>query len=168
MANRRHKIFVSLIYFLALKYVISTIIQLQIAPIHHHKETMMMIIVIIETNARLRNRSVWRYGRVKGFVDRHFVGNKSTSYSPKMIKERIRLNKQTYLYLCNILRPMLEPKGTQMEVEVNVETHVAVTLSRLSTGNTLRICGNTYGLAESTTSKIVRNCCRAVEVLLNL
>jgi hypothetical protein len=53
-----------------------------------------------------------------------------------------------------------------MELGIDVETQVAVTLSRLSTGNTLRMYGEMYDLAESTTSIIVRKCCEAIKVLV--
>jgi hypothetical protein len=55
-----------------------------------------------------------------------------------------------------------------MELGIDVETHVVVTLSRLSTENTLRMCGEMFGLVESTTSIIVRKCCEAIKILVKL
>ena len=84
----------------------------------------------------------------------------------QMIKEMLRLSSDIFVYLCEVLRPMLQREGIRMELGIDVETQVAVTLSRLSTGNTLRMCGEVYGLAESTTSVIVMKCCEAIKVLV--
>ena len=83
-----------------------------------------------------------------------------------MIKERVRLNYKTFKYVCEVVQPMLEKSGTRMELGIDVETQVAVTLSRLSTGKTLRMCCEMYGLAKSTASVIVRKYCEAIRVLL--
>ena len=53
-----------------------------------------------------------------------------------------------------------------MELGIDVKTQVVVTLSKLSTRNTLRMCGEIYGLVEPTTSIIVRNCYEAIKILL--
>ena len=45
------------------------------------------------------------------------------------------------MYLCEVLRPMLQRGGTRMELGIDIETQVVVILSRLSTRNTLRLCG---------------------------
>lgn len=39
-----------------------------------------------------------------------------------------------------------------MNLGIDVETQVVVILSKLSLGNTLRMCGETYGIVEPTTS----------------
>ena len=127
---------------------------------------MIMLFLIVEANARPRSRSLWRYGRGKGFVQRHFHSGQASSFSQQMIKERLRLSYDMFVYLCEVLRPMLQRGETRMELGIDVETQVVVTLSRLSTGNTLRMCGEIYGLAESTTSIIVRECCEAIKVLV--
>jgi len=70
------------------------------------------------------------------------------------------------VYLCEVLRPMLQRGGIRMELGIDIETQVVITLSWLSTKNTLRMCGDMYGLAESTTSIIVNKCCEAIEVFV--
>jgi hypothetical protein len=47
-----------------------------------------------------------------------------------------------------------------------VEYRVAVILSRLGTGNTLMMVGDLFGLGLSTTSEIVRKCCKAIRIHL--
>ncbi|HYP42887.1 MAG TPA: hypothetical protein VEQ18_02590 [Candidatus Nitrosocosmicus sp.] len=164
MATRRERGLVSLVYVFTLKYILLSFLSLTLTSIN--QSMMMMLILIVEANARPRSRSLWRYGRVKGFVQRQFISGQPTSYSPQMIKERLRMSPEKFMYLCEVLRPMLHREGTCMELGIDVETQVAVTLSRLWTGNTLRMCGELYGLAESTTSIIVRKCCEAIRVLV--
>ena len=53
-----------------------------------------------------------------------------------------------------------------MDLGIDIEIQVVVTLTRLSTGNTLRMYGEIYGLAESTTSIIIREYCKAIKVLV--
>ena len=127
---------------------------------------MMMMFIKLEADARPMMRSLWRYRRMKCFVQRHFESSKPTSFSPHMIKERVRLNYETFKYVCQVVRPMLEKSSTRMELGIDVETQVDITLSRLSTGNTLRMCGEMYDLAKSTSSVIVRKCCEVIRVLL--
>ena len=43
-----------------------------------------------------------------------------------MIKKRLRLNSDTLVYLCEVLRPMLQRGETRMEVGINIETQVDV------------------------------------------
>ena len=83
-----------------------------------------------------------------------------------MIKERIQLNKETYLHLCHVLCPLLEKSGTQMKLGIDVKIQITVTFSKLSTKNTLRMCGKRNELAQPTTSIIVRNCCKVIKIHL--
>ena len=85
-----------------------------------------------------------------------------------MIKKMLRLNFDTFVYLCEVLRPMLQRDGTRMKLGIDVKTQIDVTLSRLSTKNTLKMCKKMYGLVESTTSVIVRKCYEAIKVLVKL
>ena len=164
MATRRERVLVSLVDVLVLKYILLSFKEVLLTSVN--QSLMMMLFLISEANTRPRSRSLWRYGRVKGFVQRHFISGQAFSFSPQMIKVKLRLSYDTFVYLCEVLRPMLQRGGTRMELGIDVKTQVVVTLSRLSTGNTLRMCGEMYDLAESTTSIIVRECCEAIKVLV--
>ena len=143
MATRRERVLVSLVYVLVLKYILLSFQRMALTSIN--QSLMMMLFLIGEVNARPRSRSLWRYGRVKGFVQRHFLSGQASSFFPQMIKERLRLSYDTFVYLCEVLRPMLQRGGTHMELGIDLETQVVVILSRLSTRNTLRMCGEMYG-----------------------
>ena len=127
-----------------------------------------MLYLIVEANARPRSKILWRYGWVKGFVERHFISGQASFFSPQMIKEMLRLNFDTFVYLCEVLRPILQRDGTRMELGIDVKIQVVVTLSRLSTKNTLKMCREMYGFVESTTFVIVRKCYEAIKVLVEL
>jgi hypothetical protein len=72
----------------------------------------------------------------------------------------MRVNKETFSLLCEILGPNIKKIDIPMTTSVDVETRVVVTLARLATGNTLSMIGDLYGIAESTAFIIVRECCR--------
>ena len=57
-------------------------------------------------------------------------------------------------------------KNTRLRDSVLVECRVAITLYRLGSGNTLIMIADLFGLGESTTSIIVRECCEAIRILL--
>lgn len=155
-------VLVSLVYVLVLKYVLLSFHEMPLTNIN--QSINFMLFLIIESNARPRYKSLWRYGRMKGFVKCHFISGQ-TFFSPQMIKERLRLSFDTIVYLCEVLRLMLQKYGTCMKLRIDVETQVVVTLSQLSTKNILKMCGEMYGVAESTTFVIVRKYCEAIKVL---
>ena len=69
MAHRRREALLSLVYVLALKYVLNVVWQLQAVNLQNLNHSMMMMMfIILETDARPKTRSLWQYGRMKGFV----------------------------------------------------------------------------------------------------
>ena len=88
------------------------------------------------------------------------------SFSEREFKRRIRVSKFTFKYLCTLLGPVLKKKDTHLRENISVECKVAVTLSRLATGYSLRMIGDIYGIRLSTTSKIMRECCEAIRIQL--
>ena len=47
--------------------------------------------------------------------------------------ENFRMQKSTFMYICNLLRPHIQKKDTIMRCAITVEKRVAVTLWRLAT-----------------------------------
>ncbi len=68
----------------------------------------------------------------------------------------MRINKQTFFFVCEILGPCIKKHDTLMTASVDVETRVVVTLARFAIGNTLSMIGDLYGIVESTTSVIIQ------------
>ena len=86
-----------------------------------------------------------------------------------MFQDRMRVNKDTFSFLCETLGPNIKKFDTPMTANVDVETRVVVVLVMLATCNTLSMIGDLYGIAESTASVIVRECCKAIkEQLLSI
>ena len=59
---------------------------------------------------------------------------------------------------------VLKKKNTHLRESINVECRIAVTLSRLATGNSLRMIEDVYGIGLNTTSIIMRECCEAIAI----
>ena len=68
--------------------------------------------------------------------------------------------------MCNLLGPVLGKKNTHLRDSVSVEYRVVIILYRLESDNTLIMIANLFGLGESTTSIIMKECCEAIRILL--
>ena len=84
----------------------------------------------------------------------------------EVFRKRCRVNLSTFKYLCNLLGLVLEKKNTHLRDSISVECRVAIILYRLGSGNTLIMIADLFGLGESTTSIIVRECYEAIRILL--
>ena len=60
----------------------------------------------------------------------------------------------------------LQCQDTHLRHCIPVETRVAVALARIGTGNCFQMYEEVYGMAESTTSLIIREFCAAIRVYL--
>jgi hypothetical protein len=80
-----------------------------------------------------------------------------------MFKQQTRLILETFQFLCNIVGPSLGKVDSRMKSCIPIETQVAIALFHLSNGYTLQICGEMYGVVESTTSIIVGDFCATIK-----
>ena len=104
-------------------------------------------------------RQLWvRPGRVKtwweNFMDDTVVASEW--------RENFRMKKDSFLNLCNELRPFLEKKSTTMREPLSVETQVAIALYYLSEEGRYRKIANAFGVGKSTVSETVRNVCNVI------
>ena len=74
MATMYKRVLVSLMYLLVLKYILLSFYLVTLRNINHSMK--IMLFLIVKANARSRSRSLWRYGRVEGFVQRHLLAVK--------------------------------------------------------------------------------------------
>ena len=84
----------------------------------------------------------------------------------QMFRDRMRVNKKICLFLCETLGPSIKKIDTPITASVDVETIVVDTLARFAIGNTLSMIGDLYGIAESTASVIVKECCKIIKYQL--
>ncbi len=163
MDSRREPILVLLSVFMVMKYVIVGILAFQKIAIFQHNAQMMMMAVFIMEGCRMTSRrTCWQRERYGGFLECTLLG----SYSEVDFRKRLRVSISTFNYLCTLLGPVLKKDDTHLRQSIPVECRVAVTLSRLATGHTLMMIGDLFGIGESTTSKIVRDCCEAIRIYL--
>ena len=149
MDNRRRKIVCSLAILIVLKYVIvSTMAIHKIIMYHHNTSIMMMAYFLFRSNEKV----VWKFDRPSGYVSQCLLG----SYNVKMFKDRVRVNKPTFIYLCHLLGPVLSKKNTKFRLCILIECRISLTLHRLATGDTLHTLADLYGISKSSASIIVR------------
>ena len=69
-------------------------------------------------------------------------------------KEHFRVSRETFEFLCDLVRVKQQKQQTRLRVPVSVEERVDLALWRLATGNSYRSCGLQFGLGKST-AKII-------------
>jgi hypothetical protein len=136
-----------------------TVITLQQVAIHQHNSTMMMMGALILGGDAPRLRSIWMIERNRSFTFTQLLG----SYTPLLFRQHTRLHRSIFHYLCSIVAPSLAREDTHLRESISLETRVAISLFRLSIGNTLQICGEVYGISRSSTSIIVREFCATIK-----
>ena len=77
------------------------------------------------------------------------------------------MSRQTYLHLCEQLRPEIQHMDTNYRQAVPVKKRVAITLWYLATPGEYRTIAHLFGIARSTVCVIVKEVCKAIlKVLL--
>ena len=78
------------------------------------------------------------------------------------------MSRDTFLILCEELRPFIEKQATNMRLPVEVERQVASSLYYLSDEGRIRKTANAFGLSHQLISVIIRRVCIAISVHLGL
>ena len=77
-------------------------------------------------------------------------------------KEHFRLSRQTFLKICDLVRPELSRQDTRLRSAIPLEKRVAVALYRLATGDSFGTSALTFGLPKSTANIIKRDFCKVI------
>ncbi|XP_071945891.1 uncharacterized protein [Antedon mediterranea] len=77
-----------------------------------------------------------------------------------------RMDKGTFMYLVEELRPYIKYENTRMRAAFTLEIRLALTLYRLATGSSFRCISNQFGVGRSTACEIFHEVCREVERIL--
>lgn len=81
--------------------------------------------------------------------------------------ENFRMKHETFLYVCDKLRPAIEHQETRFRKTISIEKRVAITLWCLATPAEYRTVAHLFGIARSTVCDIVHETCLAiVDILL--
>ena len=101
-----------------------------------------------------RPRRLWAHDRGlhrPGFFDQNLLG----SFNAREFKARMRMDESTFEYLCSTLAPCLTRQDTNMRLAVPVQVKVAVSISRLATGNSMQSIADLYKIGLSTSQLAV-------------
>ncbi|CAM4570163.1 unnamed protein product [Leuciscus chuanchicus] len=105
--------------------------------------------------------SVWAFNRatewwdviVPGFTNAQWVQN-------------FRMSEETFIYLYNKLRPVMERQDTSFRKCVPLKKRVAIALWKLATGSEYRTVGHLFGVSITTVCRCVQEFTAAAETLL--
>ena len=117
---------------------------------------------------RVRARRPWRLWaherrlQQPGFFDRNLVG----SFNAREFKGRMRMDVSTFEYWCSTLAPTLRRQDTNMRSAIPVKVKVAVSISRLATGNSMQSIADLYRIGLSTSQLAVSQFTSAMRVVL--
>ncbi|KAJ4942406.1 hypothetical protein JOQ06_012272 [Pogonophryne albipinna] len=76
------------------------------------------------------------------------------------------MSEETYVYLCNKLRPAMERQDTPFRECIPLKKRVAIALWKLATGSEYRSIGHLFGVSNTTVCRCVQDFCAAAETLL--
>jgi hypothetical protein len=138
--------------------VVATLQQLALQQ-HYVAMTLMFAVIVEQCGIIQGPRSILMHHRSTTFVECQLFG----SYTVYMFRQHTRLLPKTFEYLCGVLARSLSPSHRCVQSPIPLCDRIAISLNRLSSGNSLRGCGEIYGIAESTIFVIVREFCAAVE-----
>nr|XP_033968160.1 protein ANTAGONIST OF LIKE HETEROCHROMATIN PROTEIN 1-like isoform X1 [Pseudochaenichthys georgianus] len=80
--------------------------------------------------------------------------------------KNFRMSEETYVYLCNKLRPAMERQDTPFRECIPLKKRVAIALWKLATGSEYRSIGHLFGVSNTTVCRCVQDFCAAAETLL--
>ena len=75
------------------------------------------------------------YNRAQDYADVDLAG----SYNNIVFKQRFRMTKETFMYVCQQVGPMLFKQDTNQRRAISVETRVAIAITRLASSFSLYI-----------------------------
>uniref|UniRef100_A0A1A8DSD4 Uncharacterized protein n=2 Tax=Nothobranchius kadleci TaxID=1051664 RepID=A0A1A8DSD4_NOTKA len=90
-----------------------------------------------------------------------------TEFQPCDWLDKFRMSRETFLYLCDKLRPRLARQDTSFRQALPVEKRVAVALWRLASNIEYRTISALFGVGKSTVCRCVRDMCHAIVALLS-
>ena len=80
--------------------------------------------------------------------------------------ENFRMSRDTFLYLCEELKPAIERQDSVLRRTIPVQQRVAIALWKLATNSEYRSIGHLFGVSRSSVCLIVKDVCQAIVELL--
>ena len=107
-------------------------------------------------------RTVWEKPRTSDWWDNIVL----SSFATNDWFSNFRMSQNTYVFLCDKLRPTIAKRDTIMRKAVTVEKRVAIALWFLATGADYRTIGHLFGVSKSTVCLAIKNVCSSITSLL--
>ncbi|XP_054591109.2 uncharacterized protein [Nothobranchius furzeri] len=118
-----------------------------------------ILMAILEGSSR--RRAIWSLNRCSDWWD-----NYVPRYTDAQWLQHFRMSEETFMFLCNKLRPALQQKYTFFRECVPLRKIVAIALWKFATGSDYRPISVLFGVGISTVAKCVKDFCAAAEALL--
>ena len=109
-----------------------------------------------------RPRRLWAHERglfLPEFFDQNLLG----FFNAREFKQRMRMDVSTFEYLCTTLALDLRRKDTRLRLAIPVQVKVAVSISRLATGNSMQGIADLYRIGLSSSQVAVLEFCAAIK-----
>ena len=103
-------------------------------------------------------RRLWMHSRSTQWWEDVVLNN----FGPHDWMENFGMSRDTFQYLCDQLKPLIQKQDTRTRRSVSTERQVAITLWVLATPAEYRSVAHLFGLARCTVCKIVNETCRAI------
>ena len=112
---------------------------------------------LFEMNIR-RRRSVWAYQR----EDLWFDSMLTDQIFEQHWGSDFHMSRGTFQDIVRVVQPALKKRDTLFQRAIPIEMRVAITLWRLSTGNSFRTVAKTFAVGKSTAVQITREFCSEI------
>lgn len=123
----------------------------------------MFVIMISMVSCNLASeRVIWTRERSSHWWE-HVV---CSTFSPQDWLENFRMSENTFRYLCNELRSVIEGQNTRLRRSIPTDKRVALTLWFLATGADYRTIAHLFGVSKSTVSLVIKDVSSAILRLL--
>ena len=109
-------------------------------------------------------RSLWAHERSGEWWDR--IVNRCFDNHDWL--ENFRMSRDTFLYLCQELKPAIERQDTVLRRAIPVKQRVAIALWKLATNGEYRTIAHLFGVSRSSVCLIVKDVCQAIVKLLQM
>lgn len=168
MAGARSALFTTLLLFISLLFRRKRnrfLRNLRLLSLQRRKRVLLACHHALEqqnrrNNRRWRQKTAWVYERPQFWFEQ-LLNNRAEDH---LWRENFRVNRNTFQYICGLVRQNITKQDTILRNAIPVEKRVAIALWRLSTGNSYRTVALTFGVGRCTAMNIKDEFC---EVLIS-
>ena len=121
--------------------------------------TTILLLLTMYSHDAIRNpRQLWAFPRSSNWWENIVLNN----FGPHDWMQNFRMSRESFYYLCNQLKNLLEKQTTRLRKPLSVEQRVAITLWVLATPVEYRTVAHLFGIARCTVCVVVHETCEAI------